>query len=170
MKASGDQRKTSADLVPKFYWKRRNVQPFIPYEELKAVPVDPTEEDDTMLSTLKEETAPDEEEKQKGPPLLHLMTAVEKRREQDLIMNRFSNNQKELIRQMGGLPKRTLTAASETFKRSVTVQSGAPVKNPFKINKEILEAQLNQSMQNQQSTTPAKSRAAAVATTRIVNT
>lgn len=126
MKASGDQRKTSSDLVPKFYWKRRNVLPYVPYEELKepirGAVVETTEENETggeQFSSLKEETTgPDEDEKgaqnedQPKQQIVHHLTAVEKRREEDLIMNRFSNNQKELIRQMGGFPKRTLTVVS----------------------------------------------------------
>jgi hypothetical protein len=66
---------------------------------------------------------------------------VEKRREDDLVMNRFSNKQKELLRQIGGLPKRALTVVSQSFRKQQTSNFvGHADKNPFKLT---VESQLD---------------------------
>jgi hypothetical protein len=66
---------------------------------------------------------------------------VEKRREDDLVMNRFSNKQKELLRQIGGLPKRALTVVSQSFRKQQTSNFAAHAdKNPFKLT---VESQLD---------------------------
>ena len=56
-------------------------------------------------------------------------------------MNRFSNKQKELLRQIGGLPKRALTVVSQSFRKQQTSNfAGHADKNPFK---ETVESQLD---------------------------
>ena len=70
-----------------------------------------------------------------------IIKTVEKRREDDLVMNRFSNKQKELLRQIGGLPKRALTVVSQSFRKQQT--SAHAEKNPFKLTKETVESQLD---------------------------
>jgi PBP1b-binding outer membrane lipoprotein LpoB len=59
-------------------------------------------------------------------------------------MNRFSNKQKELLRQIGGLPKRALTVVSQSFRKQQTSNFvGHADKNPFKLTKETVESQLD---------------------------
>ena len=62
-------------------------------------------------------------------------------------MNRFSNKQKELLRQIGGLPKRALTVVSQSFRNQHTSNLAAQAdtinKNPFKLTKETVESQLD---------------------------
>ena len=60
------------------------------------------------------------------------MTAIDKRKEDDLIMNRFTTQQRELLREIGGLPMRVLSTVNIQKNNSI-VKGGA---NPFKLTKD----------------------------------
>lgn len=56
---------------------------------------------------------------------------VEQKKQDELLMSRFSTQQKELLREIGGLPKDRLNEASRTFRYA----SGAPREpNPFRLD------------------------------------
>ena len=82
----------------------------------------PSRDGSNRFESLKLDTLPDSDlnkatEPHETPKIIKTLTAVEKRREDDLVMNRFSNKQKELLRQIGGLPKRALTVVSLSFRK-----------------------------------------------------
>ena len=97
--------------------------------------------DSVKLDTLPESDLNKATEPHETPKIIKTLTAVEKRREDDLVMNRFSTKQKELLRQIGGLPKRALTVVSQSFRKQQT--SAHAEKNPFKLTKETVESQLD---------------------------
>ena len=100
--------------------------------------------DSVKLDTLPESDLIKATEPHETPKIIKTLTAVEKRREDDLVMNRFSNKQKELLRQIGGLPKRALTVVSQSFRKQQTSNFAAHAeKNPFKLTKETVEFQLD---------------------------
>jgi hypothetical protein len=112
----------------------------------------PSREDSNRFESLKLDTLPESDlnkatEPHETPKIIKTLTAVEKRREEDLVMNRFSNKQKELLRQIGGLPKRALTVVSQSFRKQHTsnlaAQADTMNKNPFKLTKETVESQLD---------------------------
>ncbi len=110
-------------------------------------------EESNRYESLKLDTLPESDpnkatEPQETPKIIKTLTAVEKRREEDLVMNRFSNKQKELLRQIGGLPKRALTVVSQSFRKQQHTSNLAALadtmnKNPFKLTKETVESQLD---------------------------
>jgi hypothetical protein len=56
---------------------------------------------------------------------------VEQKKQDEMLMGRFSTQQKELLREIGGLPKERLNEASRTFRHA----SGAPKEpNPFRVD------------------------------------
>jgi hypothetical protein len=112
----------------------------------------PSRDGSNRFESLKLDTLPDSDlnkatEPHETPKIIKTLTAVEKRREDDLVMNRFSNKQKELLRQIGGLPKRALTVVSQSFRKQHTSNLVAHAdtmnKNPFKLTKETVESQLD---------------------------
>lgn len=103
-------------------------------------------EDSNRFESIKLDTLPESDlnkatEPHGTPKIIKTLTAVEKRREEDLVMNRFSNKQKELLRQIGGLPKRALTVVSQSFRKqqqtsNFPAHADSMNKNPFKLTKE----------------------------------
>jgi hypothetical protein len=44
------------------------------------------------------------------------MSAIDKRKIDGMVMNRFSTQQRELLREIGGLPMKVLSSVSQTIK------------------------------------------------------
>lgn len=58
------------------------------------------------------------------------MSMLDSRKMNESLMNKFTSQKKELLREIGGLPLRILSQATNTFRHS----SSGP--NPFRINKD----------------------------------
>jgi hypothetical protein len=48
--------------------------------------------------------------------LVQQMSAIDKRKIDGMVMNRFSTQQRELLREIGGLPMKILSSVSQTIK------------------------------------------------------
>jgi hypothetical protein len=48
--------------------------------------------------------------------LVQQMSAIDKRKIDGMVMNRFSTQQRELLREIGGLPMKVLSSVSQTIK------------------------------------------------------
>lgn len=96
LRGSGGVKK-SDDLVPKFYWKHRDVKPFLFMDE--ELSVQHTEEEEAKSV----EEAPSR--------------CVD-------ALKRFSSQQKELLREIGGLPQKLLV--SKSFRQTASIQRTVP--------------------------------------------
>jgi hypothetical protein len=50
--------------------------------------------------------------------LVQQMSAIDKRKIDGMVMNRFSTQQRELLREIGGLPMKVLSSVSQTIKQN----------------------------------------------------
>jgi hypothetical protein len=104
----------------RFYWKRRILKP----AALEGETYNDTEISEEPADSLLKH---DESDLQ----LMRHRSIVEQKKQDDMLMGRFSSQQKELLREIGGLPKDRLKEASRTFRHA---SGGARDPNPFRVD------------------------------------
>ena len=98
---------------------------------------EPTLENTGDLSTFSRNNATQDKNtahNQNLKGLIHQMSAVDKRKEDDMVMNKFTTQQRELLREIGGLPMRVLSNVN--IQRNSSIVKGS---NPFKLTKDQMK-------------------------------